>query len=438
MNIRSRAEKGRLIDRQPVRGSVRFIRPFKTASQYSEVLVQAIRLNKIAPIDVPWLWPDRIPLGRITLLVSDPGVAKSLLTLDIAARVSAGLPWPDEPKPEIAPPACSAISRSRAGLPPSSVLLLTAEDDLADTIRPRLEALGGDCSRTFAQCSSLALRDESDDGAIHRPFALNRDLARLDNLLDAIPDCRLIVIDPISACLGGANEHANAEIQNLLAPLAALARRRNLAVLAVSHLRKKNGAAIHRTMGSLAFLAAARAAWLLAKDPDEANRRLFLPLKNNLAPHVAGLAYTVEIRDGMPLLHWSTEHVQFAAETIFTIARPPGRPNDERQHAIGWLRQLLADGPRPTRDIKEEADAHGISPGTLRRAFREVDGQACRQGPFPFGQWMWKLPGVDAQNTEADFCASTDFLAEFAALFARRSPPQASREPAAEESPQHR
>ncbi len=390
---------------------------------HAERIAGAVRLTDVKPTNIRWLWPGRIPLGRVTLLVSDPGIGKSLLTLDIAARVSRGAAWPDQEgesgrwgEGENPSPLASRISPSPP-LPvsPSSVLLLTAEDDLADTIRPRLEALGADCSRILA-ISNVPGENAKD---VPRAFALNRDLARLSNLLNAIPDCRLLIIDPISAYLGNTNEHSNADIQSLLAALATLAREREIAVILVSHLRKKEGAAIYRTMGSLAFVAASRAAWLLCKDPADANKRFLLPIKNNLAPDITGLAYTIELSANhrVPVIRWSPDAVHTTAEALVGCARLNGRPDDERQHAIAWLQERLANGPRATRDLKQEADANAISTRTLYRAFRELGGTAVRQGPFPFGQWMWKLPGVDCQNPGGEFWQSTDLADQFADLF---------------------
>ena len=384
----------------------------------------AVRLTDVQPTDIRWLWPDRIPLGRITLLVSDPGLGKSLLTLDIAARVSTAAPWPDE----VGPPSrggletadnVEASSAARLAAPTGSVLLLTAEDDFADTVRPRLEALGADCDRILG----IAAVPGDNPQDVPRALALSRDLARLRNLLAAVPDCRLIVIDPISAYLGSTNEHSNADIQSLLLGLTTLARERDLAVLVVSHLRKKEGAAIYRTMGSLAFVAASRAVWAICKDPDNEQKRLFVPVKNNLAPTACGLAFVIESHDGLPRIRWSPEPVTHSVDFAIAAARAAGRPNDERQHAMNWLRERISDRSRAMRELREEADAHGIGYGTLRRAFREIGGQSVRRGPFPFGEWHWKLPGVDAQNPDGQFCAPTDFADQFADLFKPWLPP---------------
>jgi hypothetical protein len=371
----------------------------------------AVRLRDIAPTDTRWLWPGRIPLGRLTMLVSDPGLGKSLLTLEIAARVSRGAPWPDEQRAESKEQGViSTVSGSMLSAP-CSVLLLTAEDDLADTVRPRLESFGADSERILA-IDSVPGQDAAD---VPRAFALNRDLARLANLLDAMPDCRLVIVDPISAFLGGTNEHANAEVRTLLFSLAATARRRGVAILAVSHLRKKAGAAIHRAMGSLAFIAAARAGWVICKDSTDANKRLLLPLKNNLAPDTTGLSFTIETgsTNRAPVIRWSPDVVHVSAETMTGTARCAGRPDDERQYAIDWLRDRLTKGARLARDLKREAYAHGISYGTLRRAFRALGAMAVREHPFPHAQWLWKLPGTDAQNTGGEFCAPVENRDDF-------------------------
>jgi len=87
------------------------------------------------------------------------------------------------------------------------------------------------------------------------------------------------------------DSHKNAEVRGLLAPLAAMAAERGVAVVCVSHLTKAGGTeAMLRVMGSLGFVAAARAAYLVAKDPEDPDRRLFLPMKNNIAEDRGGLA----------------------------------------------------------------------------------------------------------------------------------------------------
>jgi putative DNA primase/helicase len=239
-----------------------------------ELSIDSVRVADVPKVDVAWLWPGRIALGKVTLLAGDPGLGKSFVTLDIAARVSRGAQWPGQCTP-LAPREAILLAE-REEHTPASVVLLSAEDDVADTIRPRLEAHAADCERIHV-VRSVAARDA--DSSYRRSFDLSRDLSHLESLFDRLPDCRLLVIDPVSAYLGRNIENTNSEVRGLLGPLAALAAERNLAVLAVTHLRKEEGAAMYRTMGSMAFIAAARAAWIVCKDKDDPRRRLLLPVK---------------------------------------------------------------------------------------------------------------------------------------------------------------
>jgi hypothetical protein len=275
------------------------------------------------------------------------------------------------------------------------VLLINIEDHFHNTIRPRLDALGADCSRIIAW---TYVSGELLEGS--HLFALTSDLDRLSTLIRAMPDCRLVVLDPITAFLGDSSDQSSADVWKLLSALASLARKRNFAVLAVSHLRKKEGAAIHRALGSLAFVAAARAVWTLAKDPADANKRLLLPLKNNLAPDAGGLAFTIETHEPThaAVIRWLPETVEARADQIIAPNRQMGRPDGERQFAKEWLRRELEQGQTPVRKVREAAEAHGITWGTLRRAFRELGAEAVFKRHDGRIRWDWKLSVIGAQK----------------------------------------
>ena len=144
------------------------------------------RLSEAVPYEVAWLWPDRIAADKLTMLVGDPGVGKSLVSLDIAARVSTGRPWPDEP----------TGTRSRE---PGNVILLAELDDADDTIRPRLQALGADLERINLIRSFM--RASPEGASENLPFSVGGKLEMLAACLRRVPDCKLIVIDPLSAYL---------------------------------------------------------------------------------------------------------------------------------------------------------------------------------------------------------------------------------------------
>jgi putative DNA primase/helicase len=235
-----------------------------------------ISMAEVHSRPIEWLWPGRIARGKVTLIAGDPGLGKSFLTLDLAARVSRGSPWPDAPN---------------ASAPLGGVVLLSAEDDAEDTIRPRLDAAGADVHRIKLL---QAVRHNYRENQKEAVFSLGTDLPALEAAILATPGCRLVVIDPITAYLGETDSHKNAEIRGLFAPLAALAAKHGVAIVCVTHLNKSgSGPAIYRSIGSIGFVAAARAVWAVIKDRDNPRRWLMLPAKNNLAPDALGLAYTL-------------------------------------------------------------------------------------------------------------------------------------------------
>jgi hypothetical protein len=330
-------------------------------------------LVNVKPEPVAWLWPGRIPLGKVTLIYGDPGLGKSLVTLDVAARTSRRTPWPD--RPDLPPQ-------------PGEVILLSAEDDPADTIRPRLDAAGGDVRR-------VTLLQGVMHGERRAAFCL-ADLSPLEAAIQQAPDARLVIIDPISAYLGSADSHKNAEIRGLLAPLADLAGRHRVAVLCVSHMNKSmGGRALYRAMGSLAFAATARAAALVIADADDPKRRLLLHSKMNLAEEPTGLAYRIVpvTLDGIgpvPRVAWESAPINMTADDALAAQCPEGEARSALQEAVDWLSDALASGPAGATEIKKQAPADGIALRTLDRAKEVLRVKATR---LVFGgPWLWLLP----------------------------------------------
>ncbi len=216
-------------------------------------------LSDIEAEQVEWLWDQRIAIGKLNILAGDPGLGKSFVTLDIAARVSAATDFPDR----------SCCTRG-------SVLLITAEDGIADTVRPRLDAQGADAARIH----HLTIRA----GDSERQFNLEVHLNALRQKLRELGDVRMVIIDPLTAYLGDTDPNKDARVRALLTPLAALAAEMRVAIVAIMHLNKAAVLdIIYRVTGSVAFIAQARTAWAVVEDPGKSGRRLFLKLKNNLA-----------------------------------------------------------------------------------------------------------------------------------------------------------
>lgn len=341
----------------------------------------------VTPEPIRWLWPGRIAIGKLSIIAGDPGLGKSMVTIAVAAHVTRGTPWPVDLAPCLT----------------GDVLMLSAEDDLADTIRPRLDAAGADVRRVHV-LTAVRDRDRDTGEPTERGVSLRRDVARLATVLDGLPNCRMVVIDPISAYLDGTDSHTNADVRGLLAPLTDLAARYRVAIVAVTHLRKGEGRAIYRAIGSIAFAAAARFVAIVTKDPQDETRRLVLPAKNNLGPDTAGLAYSITATpDGVPSLEWGAEAVTITADDALSPI-PTEDARTERDAAAEWLRDVLADGPMPARDVRRQADEAGHSWATVRRAQSAIGVQVARDGFGRGGRWRWALAhrcspdSIDAQD----------------------------------------
>jgi hypothetical protein len=348
-------------------------------------------MSDIAPREIQWLWRSRIALGKLTLIAGDPGLGKSMLTANMAAHVTTGRDWPDG-----------------SPCPKGSVILVSGEDDPADTIRPRLDAAGADANRVH-------LLESVKDAGRERGFTLG-DVLPLAGLLDEIGDCKLVIVDPISAYIAGTDSHNNADMRALLTPLAQMAAGHNVSVTAVSHLNKAQaGNALSRVTGSLAFVAAARAAYIVARDPDDQAKRLLLPIKNNLGNDRTGLSYRIAEELGVPYITWDRSPVTMSADEALAPRIENENQRASRSDAAEFLAGLLKDLPVPVDDIKRDAKDAGYSWSTVRRA-KELIGAKSKKSGFEKGGWVWFLPPnakmLSRADTRLSFFGGVELLRE--------------------------
>lgn len=324
---------------------------------------------------VKWLWHGKIAIGKLTLIAGDPGLGKSMITASLAAHVSTGRPWPDG-----------------GSCPLGDILFISAEDDPADTIRPRLDAAEADPERVHIVTGVES--DNAEGGKDRRLLSLRKDPAAIAGAVRSMQACRLIIVDPVSAYLDGADSHNNAEVRALLAVLSDLAREIGAAIVVVTHLNKgTGGSALYRSTGSLAFVAAARAAWLVARDKADKDRRLFLPLKNNLGPDSSGMAYRIQEKDGVPFVDWESAPVVISADDALGRPDNPDHETTLIKEAEEWLREILALGQVACKDIQKHAKESGFSWRTIRRAQAEIGINPKRTGGAGAkGLWVWALP----------------------------------------------
>jgi hypothetical protein len=333
---------------------------------------------------VDWLWPGRLAVGQLAILEGDPGLGKSFLALDLCARLSTGRPWPDD-APAAAPAAC---------------VYLNGEDDEHATVGPRLRALGADLGRVFLL--------DRDDAEFASTLSLPTQVGALGQLVTQTR-ARLVVIDPVMHFLGPdveVNTYAGA--RQALGPLTDLARRHACVVLLIRHLTKtEGGRALYRGLGSIGLLGVCRFAWLVAEEAEKPGRRVLAQVKNNLAPPQAALAFeVVQPADGSPALNWLGPVAATADELVRPVRRR-GRPPVQRLNAMAFLKQELANGPRPVSEIWQRSVDLNMSSKTVYNASKDlaVRSEMVMEDNRRVTYWLLPgqaLPGHDKPEEEMD------------------------------------
>lgn len=313
-----------------------------------------------------WLWHNRIPDCGFTIIAGDPGDGKTFLILDIATRISNGVPFID----------CRDVAN-----PWGEVLIANSEDDPERVLVPRLAAMDADLSRIHL-IPGLGPKDGGDD-IVDQSLCIDQHMHKLRETLEGFPNARALILDPLNYYFGRESDTYNdRDVKLTLGPLNGLAADFGIGVIGVMHLRKSAASrGMHRTIGSVGYSATARASWLIGRDPGDPDRRIFAATKNNNAPEVAeSLAF--RIVDGT--VQWEAGTVALTAEDLGVA---DNSRNTKRDDAAGWLKERLALGPVASDQLKAEGKSLGLSWATLRRAKDEAGVIARKEG----SAWLWKL-----------------------------------------------
>jgi hypothetical protein len=366
-------------------------------------------VSDLSPRPVEWLWPRHLALGKLAILDGDPGLGKSLLTLDLCARLSTGRPWPD----------------GAASPGPWPSLVLQGEDNPHDTLRPRLQALGADLARVFYP---------DGDSSADEPLRLPSRAAALDGTI-ARTGARLVVLDPLASFLdAGICINYEPSVRRALEPLARIAEVRRCTFLFVRHLNKYGGSrALYRGSGNIGVVAGCRSAWLVGDDPeqpgearDEARptRRVFSNVKNNLAPPRPSLAYEIRAADGAAAeVAWLGASPWSGDDLV--AARPRQTPAEARDEAKEFLAAALADGPLSSAELWARIAEHGLSKRTLYRARRLLKVRIVRRFRDRRPVVYWLLPGQELPPDaprDADADAVDDALRRLNELYPPGNP----------------
>jgi AAA domain len=351
-----------------------FLRELHRARQHQQAHRAAhgtpvvVRMDTVQATPVTWLWWPYIALGKLTMLDGDPGIGKSLLMTQLAANLSRGNPLPDqEGRPTLA---------TGGG---HTTVMLSTEDGLADTLKPRLEAAGADSSKIHVLTGWVDA-----DGATHA-FSF-QDMPLLERVLQE-EGPRLVIIDPIQAYLGsGVDMHRANETRPLLEALRRLAEQYQCAIVCLRHPAKSSqgGKALHRGLGSVDFIGAARTGLFVEQHPTDPTIALLAQSKSNIGPLGRTQMFT---KDGGQFAWCGVSRL--SAEMLAGSGRGPD-PYAFLE-AVCWLEERLADGlPVASEVLRAEADEEGLSFPTLRRAKKALGVRSLKRGD----QWDWHLQGL--------------------------------------------
>ncbi|WP_243857884.1 AAA family ATPase [Janthinobacterium sp. 75] len=349
----------------------------ETARQFDRSMQRGERVVKIRcgadikPLPITWLWPGWVPAGKLTILAGAAGTGKTTLALALAGVITTGGRWPDG-------------SECKGG---GNVLIWSSEDVADDTLVPRLIASGADLARCHF-IEGIAQDGES------VPFDPSQDIPDLRRAVDAIGGVSLLLIDPIVSAVAGDMHRAN-DVRRSLQAVVDFADAHGCAVIGITHFAKGGAgkAPQDRVIGSQAFGALARMVLVTAKE-EGSNRRVMARAKSNIAPDDGGVAYSLElatIAGGIEATHavWAGAIEGTAREILGDVEHDDSEGGGERLDAEQFLRDLLADGPLPTRQIKADADGAGYSWATVRRAQKSL-GILAIKGGMKAG-WTWRL-----------------------------------------------
>ena len=337
--------------------------------------VTVLQGSQISERSITWLWDGYLPSGKLTLLAGAGGTGKSTIAFSLAATITNGGLWPDGSR-------CNA---------PGNVLIWSSEDDPADTIKPRLMAVGANESRYGVISGTI------DEHGLRCPFDAAQDMDELRIAISRIGGISLLIIDPIITAVTGDMHKAN-DVRRSLQTIVDFAAEMNCAVLGITHFAKgtagKNSA--ERVIGSQAFAALARMVLVAAKE-EESNKRVFTRAKSNNSIDTGGFSYTIEaltLHHGIVATRvvWG-EPLEGSSRSI--LSEIEGETADDSSsklaQAKSFLIQALRSGPVPSKELFEHArETHGITNDTLRRAQKSlsIDPRKLAMN----GGWVWELP----------------------------------------------
>lgn len=353
-------------------------------NQAADLMPSAKLVSSVQPTKIHWMCKGRLAAGKITVLDGDPGLGKSTMMLDWVARITTGR----------ALPGMDGWMDNVQVTKPRGVVLLSAEDDESDTIRPRLDAAGADCSKVVL----LKMVDEAGNEFLP---TLGQHLWAIERQVDAV-DAALLVVDPFMAYLEAeVNSNRDQDVRRVLSPVASMAHRTKCGVSVLRHLNKAVGmAGMYRGGGSIGIIGAARVGLLAHKDNDDetGQRRFLMVQKCNIGPEALTLVYRI-----VGVEESDSSRVEWLGESAVTASAVMGQPVDrvEREELTDaelWLADMLGEGSMSSNDVYRDGAKAGYSAKTVKKAKSSLGVKSVKQGYGKEGSWYWSLPEFAQPN----------------------------------------
>jgi hypothetical protein len=333
--------------------------------------------SEVVPERVSWVWPGRLAEGMMSMLDGNPGLGKSTIALDIAARVTTGAPFPGQ----------------QLGRTPRGVVVLSAEDSESVTIVPRLGVAGAVLERVYILRSAMV------DGE-DRNFTIPNELPVLERAI-ALVNAALVIIDPLLIYFSqGINANIDQDVSTAMRPLKDVLERTNTAAVMLRHLTKAEAKeAVYRGGGSIGIIGRARFGMIAAKDPDEEGAVVVASSKCNIGQEPPSLRYRLQGVEGTDVARviWDEDSSRhWTANDLMEAAGGSVEDREERSEVEEWLAGLLANGPVPSVDIWRDAKKSMYSRNAVFKA-KSTAGIKAVKNDYT-GGWSWQLPRHDAKN----------------------------------------
>ena len=348
--------------------------------------------------ELRWLWPQKIPLGKVVLFTGKPDCGKTMCALDLAARISTGSDFPDGSKNEMGP---------------AKVLFASSEDDPKDTLIPRLTASGANLHNIdLIVGSSVQPKKGGKPGRKNRhELNLQRDIKLIEEAIKQDPEIKLLILDPLSSYFGKASQNEDKDIRPIMDALKMMCEKSGLTVVGLIHSNKRSDVeAVHKVSGAGSLAAASRAVWQFNRDAEDKKKFHMTNVKGNVLKDKRGITYSIQEADvqiqgkavGVPRVVWG-EITEEDADDQLQAGKDKKTSSDVGLCVAKAMLRSTIQYPAKAKDIYAKGEAEGISKQKMMRAKNEL----AKDGFLivirkEYDGWYWYKMGEDGSYRPTD------------------------------------